>query len=170
MVQIGVCWAKKRPRKAKRSIVCKSPSREGSTAVGEVVDPLRKDLKTSKGKIQDQYSEQDINCFLQYPNAESSLFRQHKSCFGILERSTSTSTEFAVCLITESSDLYTQQELQKIKKLRVKQWTVAPTKTPGTSPMPVMVPSPKILSQNQYVNRPSPFFVWIDVVVIVRVK
>ncbi len=42
-----------RPRKAEPDVVCKDLGRRGAKAVGEVVDPLKKDLKTSKGKIQD---------------------------------------------------------------------------------------------------------------------
>ena len=48
----GSVGRKRRPRKAKRYVVCRSPSRGGSTAVGEVVDPPKNDLRTSKGKNQ----------------------------------------------------------------------------------------------------------------------
>ena len=43
----------KRPKKAKSEVVCRSLGRGGSTAVADVVDPLKNDLRTSKGRIQD---------------------------------------------------------------------------------------------------------------------
>lgn len=46
-------WFKERPRKAKPDVVCEGLSRGGSIAVGKVEDPLKKNLRTSKGKIQD---------------------------------------------------------------------------------------------------------------------